>query len=512
MTADGRPRRSGPGKAAFAAAVAAVVALQLILFLRHSMWRDELQAWMIAAASATPFDLYRAMRNEGHPGLWHALLWLASSVWNDPAAMRALQLAISLGLVGLIVRHAPFSRLEKILVCVGYYLLFEYTVIARAYGLGMLLLLFAVHRRAAEPARPWTPWLCLGLAANTSVFGALMSIAFATVFLWEARGDWRRTLPALAAFGLLLALAAVWMMPAADTAFGPPPAWHVTPDTLIAVLRKFVRALVPAGPTAPWGWDPDVFALAGVRFAESRTVAVAAAIGVSVLALAALGDQASRAGFALAALLILGFLHVYGNIGAARHIGAIYVAFLGFLWFARMRSGGALVRRPAPALSAAVLLAAGAAGGLGAAQTALSRPFSRGADVASFLRATYPADVFVIGAVDFASSAVAGALSRPIYYPACDCLGTFIRWNTQRRGMSDVAPESPLWPRIAARLAAVPSRTAVLLAGRPVAPDEVQRAHPDLAIVARGEFLGAIVPAEQFYVYEVTFGGARPRS
>jgi len=39
-----------------------------IRLFRHVMWRDELQAFMVAAASNTPLDLFAKLKYEGHPG------------------------------------------------------------------------------------------------------------------------------------------------------------------------------------------------------------------------------------------------------------------------------------------------------------------------------------------------------------------------------------------------------------------------------------------------------------
>jgi len=163
---------------AFAAAAAAILALHLVLFIGHAMWRDEMQAWMIAAASATPLDLWRAMRNEGHPALWHALLWIASCIWNDPRAMRALHLAIGLGLFAVVLARTPFTRLERLLLCAGYYLMFEYTVIARAYGLGMLLILLGITAVAwvlrLTVSWPWA--LCASSLLGVVLGGSLLTI------------------------------------------------------------------------------------------------------------------------------------------------------------------------------------------------------------------------------------------------------------------------------------------------------------------------------------------------
>src|SRR6476469_2194572 len=86
----------------------------VIRLFRHAMWRDELQAFMVAAASNTPLDLFAKLKYEGHPGLWHLLLWVVTSFTSDPVWMQILHLAIALGIWTLVWRASPFSKIEKL--------------------------------------------------------------------------------------------------------------------------------------------------------------------------------------------------------------------------------------------------------------------------------------------------------------------------------------------------------------------------------------------------------------
>ncbi|HEY1588526.1 MAG TPA: hypothetical protein VGG00_02240, partial [Rhodanobacter sp.] len=83
---------------------------------RHQMWRDELHAWGLALGSPTLPALFQHLHYEGHPGLWHLLLWGVSWFWPAPAAMKAVHAIIAACFILLIALRAPFSRLEKVLV------------------------------------------------------------------------------------------------------------------------------------------------------------------------------------------------------------------------------------------------------------------------------------------------------------------------------------------------------------------------------------------------------------
>jgi len=93
-----------------------------IRLFRHAMWRDELQAFMVAAASNTPLDLFAKLKYEGHPGLWHLLLWVVTRFTTDPVAMQVLHLVIALGVWVLVWRLSPFRPVGKLLLLLSYYL------------------------------------------------------------------------------------------------------------------------------------------------------------------------------------------------------------------------------------------------------------------------------------------------------------------------------------------------------------------------------------------------------
>jgi hypothetical protein len=50
-----------------------LIVFNTIRLFRHAMWRDELQAFMLAKASRTPLEPFAKLQYEGHPGLWHLL-------------------------------------------------------------------------------------------------------------------------------------------------------------------------------------------------------------------------------------------------------------------------------------------------------------------------------------------------------------------------------------------------------------------------------------------------------
>ncbi len=151
----------------------------------HEMWRDEIQAWLLARDSASFFELFAHLKYEGHPGLWHLCLMPLSRITASPVIMQVFHLLIAGVTVYLFVRYAPFNWLQKFLFCFGYFVLYEYAVIARNYALGLLLLTFFCVLFRERYKRPLWIGGILFLLAHTSVHALIVTIAISFALFCE---------------------------------------------------------------------------------------------------------------------------------------------------------------------------------------------------------------------------------------------------------------------------------------------------------------------------------------
>ena len=101
--------------------VIAFLVLGLIGVFNHEMWRDELQAWMIARDSSSLIDLYNNLRYEGHPSLWYIFLYAITRFTDNPLAMQLFHLLIASGTIYVFAKFSPFTKLQKILFTFGYF-------------------------------------------------------------------------------------------------------------------------------------------------------------------------------------------------------------------------------------------------------------------------------------------------------------------------------------------------------------------------------------------------------
>ncbi len=231
---------------AFDGALAISFSAFLILQIaRHAMWRDELNAWGIVLASPSLADLFHHMHYEGHPALWHLLLWITARFTSAPQAVQVVHATLGCGIIGLIAFASPFNRAEKLLLLLSYFFLFEYTVMSRNYALGVLIGFAYAHLRARWPEGDKRLAVLLGLLANTNVFALFLSAALALEYavaeVGRKPGAWRpafrRLGPALAIYASLVLFAVVTFWPASDISWrttGAPLAQGLTLDHVMA--------------------------------------------------------------------------------------------------------------------------------------------------------------------------------------------------------------------------------------------------------------------------------------
>src|SRR6185369_17729739 len=95
-----------PGRWRFAGAGASLFALLGIAGVtHHELWLDEAHHWMLAAYSGSLRELLSNARYDGHPPLWHVLLFVLGRFTTAPLAMQLLHVAISTAGVLLFLAH-----------------------------------------------------------------------------------------------------------------------------------------------------------------------------------------------------------------------------------------------------------------------------------------------------------------------------------------------------------------------------------------------------------------------
>src|SRR6266498_1334888 len=159
--------------------------LALFGLWNHEMWRDEHQAWLVARDAHSFSQLFENMRYEGNPALWHIFLYFITCFTHNPVYMQAFHLLVACGFIFVFNRYAPIGLFYKILFSFGYFPLYEYAVISRSYGLGLLLVFIACALYKNRVSNYILIGVILGLLANVAIFPLIISLGIAAILLFD---------------------------------------------------------------------------------------------------------------------------------------------------------------------------------------------------------------------------------------------------------------------------------------------------------------------------------------
>jgi hypothetical protein len=169
----------------------------IILALRHEMWRDEVNVWLIARDLSSPLEIIRHLRYDGHPSLWHLCVFVLRHIFPNPIAMQMLHIASMT--VYMFARFSPFTKLQKALFIFGYFPFYEYNIMVRNYALGVFLIfLICVLFPKRFRLFPLMGFI-LFLIAHTSVLALIVaiSIGFFLFIEYITLGDKRKEISKL---------------------------------------------------------------------------------------------------------------------------------------------------------------------------------------------------------------------------------------------------------------------------------------------------------------------------
>ena len=436
---------------------------------RHEMWRDEMEAWLIARDSESLPQLLRNLKNEGHPALWYVLLMPLTRLSHSPELMQVLHLGIATATVYLVVRYSPLSRIQVLLFPLGFFVLWQYAVVSRDYALGVL---FLVAFCALYPKR-YELFPVIGVvlmfAAHTHALTLILVIAITIGLavdvgarLQRERNDWdsRRIRGLILGFGLMVGgIGTSIMQLTPDSRYAGPT------DSFFESLRNHASAigaiaLVGAGVVSVVLYrlrarlaEVMIYGLAGlgiVLYTESSVLgAIVGASGVKVLAflgliayvflLFQLRDRLSLLilyGLGITGLAVF-FTWIFS--GGPHHYGMLYVTVLLGYWLERLTRGHSSeplrVRRSRMAdVGFTVILVSQSIFGVIALYQDIKAPYSNGKSVARYIQSHGWESRPIVGCMDFTAQTVVGYLGvKQIYYPQGNRWGSYVIWDWKRR-------------------------------------------------------------------------------
>ena len=430
----GQPDQAGASRASRGAliviglALAAWLALVVFTASRHEFWRDEVRALSLVREAGSPLDLYRLIQYDGHPVLWYVLLFIGASIVDSPLVLPVTAIVIAFAAVALFMRFAPFPLWFRCLFIFGALPLFEYAVMARNYGITLLVLFAAAMLYPSRRTHPFRLAVTLALLANTNVHSAMLTGLFAAAWVWDiARDQRRRLLPSglspylpLAVVGAGIVLCLVFTMP--------------RENTILTTVRQ-PKGIGDAGSALRGALlRPDL------TFTEIVPSWVRPKIAVLVLygAIAGLFMRPNLLLAALAAQTVFGVFFRLVYPGWFRHQG-LYLAFLVFLYWLLIDSAAPrassglrrLVFRGGLYGSVLLLVLFDVSRAPGMVRADIAGTRSASPALATFLNGSPELqDAILVPEPDFAMESLPYYAANPIYLPREGRFATTVSWTS----------------------------------------------------------------------------------
>lgn len=465
----------------FAAVLCLVYLLTLLpRVFAHVMWRDEWQAWLLAVDGSPTFgELVQRMGYEGHPMAWHLVLWLAGSAWPDANAMKVIHALIASGVVFLVSAFAPGSRLTRVLICLGYFLFFEYAVISRNYGMGVLFLFaFAAVRSAKPPAVVWQSIL-LAIACQANVYAVVIALALS---MWTLQQWVNSRRPQPGRFAIAAGIVFLGVCVAGWQVIGSPDRefavaeFNPSLNRWMAMVQGFWSTFVPI-PAYQRDWWNSNFLESWLNPYVPPYPLVC--LGVALLVASVFLFPSGRGIRSLWIQGTLGLL-AFGTLfypGFLRHQGHFYVLFLLAWWLGQAGAASTEPKQKGRRIAFIGLFAIQAVAGVIVSALDCIMPFTGAREVARFLDARHPTAA-VIGHIDYACTPIAGLRHQSIYYPMSGRWGSYVIWHKGRQWV--VAP--PTYKALAEEIIRRdPGREVILLLSFDVAATPVSSVFEEIA-------------------------------
>ncbi len=421
--------------------------LSFVGILHHELWRDEYQAWMVAVDAHSLPELFRNLKYEGHPPLWHLFLFVISAFTDNPIGMQLFHILISTCVIFLFNRFSPFLIIQKILFSFGYYIFYEYNLISRGYVLGLLLIVIFCILYKNRQKYILLMGAVLFLLANNTIFGVILTVCFSGILLLEGLfPDKKRKGPKIP-FNHLVLLAVIafsgaivgylLIRPEPDNSF---PTLYVTNFDLVRANLAFSR-LIYAYFSFPdfltfHFWNTNFFVPDESKFSIAITPLLFLAWIIAfmryrlIVILYCVGT------------VILFVFYYYTGLVWSRYAGHLFLLLIACCWLVyyqrekpyknklinKLSLVGNRIRTPFLVL----ILSIHFCGGVASYIMDLKYPFSTSAQAADYIRDNHLMEYEMIGSKDYIVSPLVSQLGRKILYAERREYGSFIIYDQKR--------------------------------------------------------------------------------
>ena len=513
------------------------VLIGLIGILNHEMWRDELEAWLIAKHSYSLSELLTNTEYIGHPILWYFCLYFLQKITSSLLAMQLFHLAIATAYIAVFLYYSPFTRLQKTLFCFGYFPLYEYGIISRSYGMGVLFLFIFCALFPHRDRGYLLIALTLALLSHTNVFALIIGMVLAAMLVLNRWIDRKQdnhfsikqwnivTSVFIYLFGLITAIVQIvppqeaeykgelfsTSLETSETAKGLflylKPLGKIFAETDKAMSNIWKSYAPIPNFTIDRLWENNLLTDAYLTVGDINLVDYLV-LGLSLLMLFVFIVIFSRK-IQILLVYVVGNLFIFVCTTtypiSIRHSGYLFILLIICWWLSAFVSDNYqlnLIKESTfdyfyqrRKLYFKIILYLNLVSSTIMYGFDIAKPFSASKDVANYIQSNQLENLIIVGSTDRLTAPLSALLDRPIYYPASQQFDTFTVWtkNKSRRD-EDLTSENVL----AQTKSLIDEQNKKVLL---VSSQKLTNSIPNLRIIPLTSFEHSIVEEERYYIY-----------
>lgn len=156
-----------------------------LIATHHEVWRDEVRAFSLSRDASSLTHLWHSLQDEGHPMLWYLLLYAGFGATGSVVVLPVLSLVIAGAAVFLFIFRSPFPRWIKCIFVFSGLPLYEYSIMARNYGISMLLFFAFAAMYQLKNRHALVLGFILAALSNTNIHSLLLVLLLILLWGWD---------------------------------------------------------------------------------------------------------------------------------------------------------------------------------------------------------------------------------------------------------------------------------------------------------------------------------------
>jgi hypothetical protein len=476
--------------------------LCVIGIIYHELWLDEAHHILLAKQSNSVSELIYNSRYEGHPRLWNLLLYLIMHVFDNYIYVQLFHILISSSCVYLILKHAPFNLLVKLCIVFGYFMIYEYSVISRNYGLSLLFILLSLISISKEKRNLILIASVLAILCNTHLFSLFLAVSFVPI-LWSTwvKSDNKTKWISLVILATGVFVAAIQIITPQDHF------WHeFNEDGFFSIKRVYKAGWVPLRGLLPMpNFSIRNYWNSNLLFDYCKPIAAIVSVLLFVTPLFLF--RKNKASALVFYITSLGVMYLTPLMFTARNCGFLSMALFAAMWLSKSNTielpdkGVIKVSK----IYFSIILIGQLIGGLMAYSLDFKRDFSNSKKTADYLNHHFVNDSIPILLTHHTSGpALALHSKRKIFYLESNKYGNFCEWNTFPFHPKDSVLLQRIYTQLQNKDKCILITNQKRRMGSLDSLNSKINIIPNLQVTKIAEFTGATITSENYLIYTLS--------